>query len=109
MKSSEMRSNLYCISCNDETPHIITYINNEIESIECEDCQRGMVIKRDIMKEFYKEVYERVSSKPSRITTEYKENLSGFLYKLPVRVVSKPYRVMRDLNQSRKIIRRYKK
>ncbi|MCY9002482.1 bh protein [Peribacillus frigoritolerans] len=109
MKSSEMEANLFCISCNDETPHLILYINNKIESVECEDCQRGMVLNRDIMKEFYNEVYERISSKPSRITTEYKEDLSGFLYKLPIRIVSKPYRIMRDLNQSRKIIRRFKK
>ena len=108
MKSSEMESDLYCITCNEETPHIISYVNSKLESVKCEECERTMKIQRNIMKEFYKEVYDRISTKPSRITTEYKENLSGFLYKIPVRVISKPYRIMSDLNESRKVIRRFK-
>jgi hypothetical protein len=104
-----MEANLFCIHCNDETPHMITYINNEITKIECEDCHNIVAIKVDIMKEFYKEIYERVSTKPSRITQEYKKDLSVFLYRLPIRVVSKPYRLMRDLNESRKIIKKHRK
>ncbi|SUV04027.1 Uncharacterised protein [Priestia megaterium] len=109
MKSSEMNADLYCITCNGETPHIISYVNGNLESVKCEECERGMKIQRDIMKEFYKEVYDRISTKPSRITTEYKEDLSGFLYKLPVRVISKPYRMISDLNHSRKIIKQFKR
>ncbi|RAS86396.1 bh protein [Priestia endophytica] len=109
MKSSKMEANLYCITCDEETPHLITYINHKIESVQCEDCKRGMKIRVDIMKEFYKEVYSRISTKPSRITKEYKEDLSGFLYKVPIRMISKPYRIMNDLNESRKVIRRFKR
>lgn len=108
VKSSEMESDLYCITCNEETPHIITYINGNLESVKCEECERVMKIQRNIMKEFYKEVYDRISTKPSRITTEYKEDLSRFLYRLPIRVISKPYRIMSDLNESRKVIKRFK-
>jgi hypothetical protein len=103
-----MESDLYCITCSDETPHIITYVNGNLESVKCEECGRIMKIQRDIMKEFYKEVYDRISTKPARITTEYKEDLSRFLYKLPIRVISKPYRVMSDLNESRKVIKKFK-
>ena len=109
MKKYVMKASLFCLHCNDETPHIIVYINNEITSVQCEDCNHQVGIKVDIMKEFYKEIYERVCTKPSRITQEYKEDLSHFLSRLPFRVVSKPYRLMRDLNESRKIILQYRK
>ncbi|MBD1383501.1 bh protein [Metabacillus arenae] len=109
MKRSEMEANLFCIHCNDETPHMIIYINNEITKIECEDCRHIVELKVDIMKEFYKEIYERVSTKPSRITQEYKKDLNMFLSRLPIRVVSKPYRLIRELKESRKVIRQYRK
>ncbi|MBD1381740.1 bh protein [Metabacillus arenae] len=109
MKRSEMEASLFCTYCNEETPHMIVYINDEITSIECEDCHHIVEIKVDIMKEFYKELYERISTKPSRITHEYKRGLISFLSKLPMRAASKPYRLMSDLNQSRKVIRQFKK
>lgn len=109
MKKSEMEASLFCIHCNDETPHLIVYINNEITSVQCENCQTNKGIQLDVMKEFYKEIYKRVSTKPSRITEEYKKDLSKFLHRLPYRVLSKPYRLMRDLNESRKIIVQYRK
>jgi hypothetical protein len=108
MKESEMSAELFCSQCNDETPHTILYINNEITKVQCDDCNRTVGVKLDIMKEFYKEIYERVSTKPSRISKEYKQDLSHFLSRLPMRVISKPYRLMRDLNESRKIINHYK-
>ncbi|RAS80774.1 bh protein [Priestia endophytica] len=108
MKESKMEANLYCIQCRDETPHVIFYINNRIKNVECEECHRIQGIKIDIMKEFYKEIYERISTKPARITQEYKQDLNKFLLKLPARAISKPYRLIRDLNNSRKVIKQFK-
>ncbi|HWO78208.1 MAG TPA: bh protein [Bacillus sp. (in: firmicutes)] len=108
MKQTKMEASLYCLRCKDETPHTIVYINNEITSVCCDDCKRTVSIQVDIMKEFYKEIYERIFTKPSRITKEYKEDLSYFLTRLPFRVASKPYRLIRDLNESRKIIKQYR-
>ncbi len=107
MKETEMKASLFCLQCNDDTPHSIIYINDEITSVRCEECQHTVSIQVDIMKEFYKEIYERVFTKPSRITQEYRQDLSHFLSRLPFRVASKPYRLMRDLNESRKIIQQY--
>lgn len=108
MKMHEMEAKLFCIQCNEETEHIILYINNEITSVKCEDCQREVGIKVDIMKEFYKELYEHISTKPTRLSEEYKQDLSKFLSRLPIRIISKPYRLIRYLNESRKIIKKYK-
>ena len=109
MKSSEMEAQLYCIHCNNNTPHVITYINEKMKHIECEECHNTIEFKVDIMKELYKEVYDRISTKPSRITEEYKQGLDEFLAKIPIRVISKPYRLIRYLNQSYKTIKQYKK
>ncbi|GAA4712145.1 bh protein [Brevibacillus fulvus] len=109
MKLSEMESDLYCIHCRTETPHVITYLNDEIKKIGCKECQNAVGLEIDIMQELYKEFYNRISTKPNRISQEYREDLSHFLARLPIRVVSKPYRLIKELQESRKIIRRYKK
>ncbi|KIY22095.1 bh protein [Mesobacillus subterraneus] len=103
-----MHGILYCSSCQDEVPHTITYINDKIKSVECDECNYTLSFNVDVMKEFYDEIYNKISTKPSRITEEYRANLSLFLKRLPVRIISKPYRVLRSLNTSRKIIKKYK-
>jgi hypothetical protein len=108
MKESKVKSYLYCVPCHEETPHIILYIDNEIKSVECEICARKQEFKFDINKKFYKELYYRISSKPSRITQEYRQDLNHFILGFPLRIASKPYRLMKDLNSAREIIKRYK-
>ncbi|MCP8970661.1 bh protein [Ectobacillus ponti] len=109
MKSSELESSFYCIHCDTEQPHVIVYINDKIRSIECENCHHIVEFKIDIMKEFYKEVYNKISRKPSKITQEYKQDLNHFLTSIPLRVVSKPFRFIRYLEETHKVIKRYKK
>lgn len=108
MKVKTMEAGLYCTHCGEETDHEITYINEEIKSVRCEQCNRTKELRVDLSKEFYKEVYERVSTKPTRITKEYQEDLNHFLFTLPVRVVSKPYRLIKDVKASQRIIRNYR-
>ncbi|MFD2214743.1 bh protein [Metabacillus endolithicus] len=107
MKVSEMHAKLYCLSCNDDTSHVITYVNSKINGIQCEECHRTQALKMNLVKEFQKEVYERISTKPVRITQEYKEDLSKLLASLPIRILSKPYRLMRYLNETRKVFKLY--
>ncbi|AVD55127.1 MULTISPECIES: bh protein [Heyndrickxia] len=108
MKKFEMEADLYCIRCKTEVAHKVTYINDIITKIECEQCHRVIDKNIDFGKVFYQEIYNRISTKPLRLTEEYKQDLSEFLSKLPFRVITKPYRVMKDLNETRKIIVEYK-
>jgi hypothetical protein len=103
-----METYLFCLHCKDETPHEVVYINGEIHSVSCKNCSRLEQIKFDPKKEFLKEMYNRIATKPSRITKEYNEDLSTFLLRLPARIVKKPYRLMRDLNEWRKFFKTYK-
>ncbi|MFZ4450364.1 bh protein [Salibacterium aidingense] len=109
LKTHEMEADLYCIQCKEEVPHVIQYINDEISNITCRECSRAIEIDVDIMNEFYGEIYKRIATKPSRITKEYREDLSHFFFSLPIRIISKPYRLIKDMNETQKVIRRYKK
>lgn len=108
MEIKRMNTELYCIHCKEEVEHSITYINSKIKSVKCLECHHKMEINIDVNREFYKEIYKRISSKPERITKEYREDLSHFLFSLPVRVVTKPYRILKDVNNSRKAIKGFK-
>ncbi|GAB1761849.1 hypothetical protein PMEGAS70_38560 [Priestia megaterium] len=68
-----------------------------------------MVFQVDVYKEFYKEVYKRVSTKPNRVSKKYKKDINKFLIGVPIRLVSKPYRLIKDFNESMRTIHRYKK
>ncbi|QDP41320.1 bh protein [Radiobacillus deserti] len=107
MKRKYMETELFCIHCEDDTLHLITYLNDVITKVECEDCQNGIELRVNVMEEFYKESYHRIASKPARITNEYREDLSHFLFSLPIRVITKPYRLVQDLKGAREIIRDY--
>ncbi|AJD90218.1 hypothetical protein JMA_09010 [Jeotgalibacillus malaysiensis] len=107
MKVNKMEAGLYCTKCKDETNHEITYINNHIKRIRCQECNETMEMNMDLKKDFYKEIYERVSSKPTRITEEYHENLRKLLLSLPYRAIKKPYRILKEVHSSRRVIKTY--
>lgn len=104
-----MEVGLYCNSCKEEFPHRVYYINGKIARVECQECSRTMVFKVDVLKEFYKEVYKRVSTKSNRVSKEYKKDINRFLTGIPIRLMSKPYRLMKDFNEFMHTIHRYKK
>jgi hypothetical protein len=108
MEIHEMEADLFCIHCEEEVPHKLIYINDRLSRIECEVCHRVVELSLDIKREAMKELYERISTKPARITHEYKEDLSHFLVTFPLRVVSKPFRLLKEIHDTRKIIKNYK-
>ncbi|EXX86926.1 hypothetical protein BG53_09865 [Paenibacillus darwinianus] len=97
---------LLCDHCKDEVKHSITYLNNQISSVECKVCGKRLDIKVDISNEIYHELYTRIKTKPARMTEEYRGHLSEFIRSFPKRVVSKPFRIYRE---ARKILGFYKK
>ncbi|UFT98596.1 bh protein [Radiobacillus kanasensis] len=107
MEKKYMETELFCIHCEDDTLHQITYINDVITKVECEECHNIIELRVNVMQEFYKESYQRIASKPARMTNEYRDDLSHFLFSLPIRVITKPYRIVKDLKGSREIIRDY--
>ncbi|MDN7241163.1 bh protein [Planococcus sp. N028] len=109
MKIKKMEAGLYCLHCQEEVDHEITYINSQIKSIRCMQCNKTKELNIDVKKEFYKEIVERIATKPTRMTEEYRKDLSHLLFSLPFRAIKKPYRLLKDVNSSRKVIRYYTK
>lgn len=102
MGTANMNAMLFCLECDKETEHSIVYKENQIENIQCKQC--GIEIKVDheyVKKHFKEEIIERVLTKPSRMTKEMEENITLFITRLPFRVISKPYRLAKELYQEK--------
>lgn len=109
MKMSEFDVSLYCSRCHDETLHRVQYLNDKIHSTECTNCHRKIEMNLNPTRELYKEIYKRITSKPTRLTEEYKADLSKFITEFPKRVLTKPYRLMRYVDETSKTIKKLKK
>ncbi|MEK8132155.1 bh protein [Paenibacillus filicis] len=107
MKEKTLETFLFCNHCKEEEGHIIVYLNNRISEIKCQTCGLKLSIQIDLSHELYNEVYKRIRSKPARMTEEYRNHISQFLMTLPVRVISKPYRVYREVKEIRGYFRKY--
>jgi hypothetical protein len=108
MKISELDADLYCSHCHDETLHRVQYLNDKLHSTECTNCHRKIKMEMNPMRELYKEVYKRITSKPTRLTKEYKEDLSKFIEGIPKRVISKPYRLIKYVNETKEAFKKIK-
>lgn len=108
MKLTELSTDLFCIRCKEDTSHKITYLNQKISKIECENCGKSIEIDIDVAHELYDELLQRITSKPSRITEEYKTDLGKFLLSIPKRVATKPLRVYKEVKELQKITKKYK-
>ena len=82
-------------------------MNEIISSIECEECHNQMSIDIDAMEQFYSYLYERLVSKPGRLTEEARKDFSKFLASMPMRIISKPVRFTSEYNQLNKEVKNY--
>ncbi|MTD38834.1 hypothetical protein GIX45_09345 [Erwinia sp. CPCC 100877] len=101
------QATLFCMHCQKETLHDIEYMNEVISGIECEECHNKMSIDIDAMKQFYHYLYERLISKPGRMTEEARQDFSRFLASMPMRIISKPVRFINEYDQMNKEVKEY--
>lgn len=118
MKESQETTNvdLLCTPCMMTTSHIITYVHGQLASIECEHCHRKVEVHEQelshegkgaagfhrislsgIHKIYTTEFAQRILTKPHRIGEQLQEDLSLFLMTLPLRLVTKPYRLTKEI------------
>lgn len=95
---SKVKAQLFCLHCNKETNHIITYKDKYLQDIKCNICGNEIRINREKLLETYTtDFIDRVLTKPHRITEEIKKDLSHFLKSIPIRILTKPYRVAKEI------------
>ena len=95
---SKVKAQLFCLHCNKETNHTITYKGEYLENIKCNVCGNEIKINREKLLETYTaDFIDRFLTKPQRVTEEIKNDLSHFLKSIPIRILTKPYRVAQEI------------
>ncbi len=89
---------LYCVKCDEETPHTITYINDEIQTIKCNKCGSSHGIdKKELLEHYTVDTVEHILTEPFRLSKQLREKKFSILYSLPKRLLTKPYRIAKDI------------
>lgn len=96
-----MQGELYCTTCHKDTPHTVTYLNNKIKKIGCNECMKFIGNDIDFTKEMYQEIVERVSSKPFRLAKEFDSDRIKFIRDWPARFVKKPFGIINYLKMTK--------
>lgn len=113
-KRTSMDVELLCTQCSGETVHRVMYHSDRIESVECLQCGRKISIRHDesvstdsdpvhhvarqhLDRLYTQEFLRRILTKPKRVEDELKADLSLFLVTLPLRLISKPVRLLQDI------------
>ena len=96
--TSRMKAELFCLHCNKDTHHVVTYVGNTLKSIRCAQCGSEIEIRREKLIENYAvDFIERILTKPYRMTRELEKDLTRFILSLPIRIITKPYRIVREM------------
>ena len=104
MNITKMQVDLYCVNCNRDTLHEVTYMGETIERIICMECKIALEIDdKLVLSSYAADIFNRISSKPERISKEMKNDLSKFLCSIPIRVVTKPYRMIKEFKSIKDI------
>ncbi|MGI6585661.1 MAG: bh protein [Gracilibacteraceae bacterium] len=104
MKVTKMEADLYCVNCSKNTLHNITYLGDSIKEIECTECKATLEIDdRLVLSTYAADIFERIRTKPERISREMREDLSMFMRSIPIRVITKPYRMIKEFKSIKDI------
>ncbi len=120
MTDAPVAVELFCLECRRETVHRVLYRAGELYRIECSVCGRrvdiepaydvepsepaagggrpGERVSREDLQRHYADAFlHRVLSKPRRMTEEMRCDLTAFLLSLPLRVLTKPHRLLEEV------------
>jgi hypothetical protein len=104
MEVSKMQAELYCVNCKKDTLHEVVYIGENIKKIKCLECEVFLEVDDEmILSTFAKDIFQRVSTKPQRMSKEIRNDLSKFLCSIPFRVATKPYRMIKEFKEIKNI------
>jgi len=107
MSITKFQTELYCINCKEDTVHEITYVGENIEKIACKKCESELHINEELILSAYAgDVFQRIRTKPDRISEEIKQDLGKFLCSIPIRLITKPYRMVKEYNDTKKDIQK---
>ena len=110
MKDEITSITLFCVNCNEETPHTVQYIGSYLRSVSCDKCTRKIEIdRRHLRTVFAEDFIDRILTKPHRINEDMKKAFATLLPFFPKRLFLEPLQVFREIygilkkNENKKI------
>ena len=89
---------LDCPTCLNETVHEVRYVAGLLNRIRCDRCgQHWQMASHAVEEAYLRQLVGRVASKPIRMGLEAGRHPIVFAFSLPLRVVTKPWRIASEV------------
>lgn len=98
MKDEITKITLFCINCNEETPHTVQYIGSYLRSVSCDNCTKTIEIdRRHLRTVFAEDFIDRILTKPHRMTEDMKRAVAILMPFFPKRLIKEPLKVLKEI------------
>jgi hypothetical protein len=98
MKDEINNITLFCVNCNEETPHTVQYIGSYLRSVTCDNCSKKIEIdRRHLRTVFAEDFIDRLLTKPHRINEDMKKAFATLMPFFPKRLFLEPLQVFREI------------
>ena len=98
MKDEINSITLFCVNCNEETPHTVKYIGSYLRSVTCDNCSKKIEIdRRHLRTVFAEDFIDRLLTKPHRINEDMKKAFATLMPFFPKRLFLEPLQVFREI------------
>ena len=98
MKDEINSITLFCVNCNEETPHTVQYIGSYLRSVTCDNCSKKIEIdRRHLRTVFAEDFIDRLLTKPHRISQDMKRAFATLMPFFPKRLFLEPLQVLREI------------
>ena len=98
MKDEITKITLFCINCNEETPHTVQYIGSYLRSVSCDNCTKKIEIdRRHLRTVFAEDFIDRILTKPHRMTEDMKRAVATLMPFFPKRLIREPLKVLKEI------------
>lgn len=87
---------LTCLSCGIEGPHELLYLSEHLRASRCANCGKTQVYSGHIYTEYAYDLAERAARLPLTVGKDA-AGIPIRLLNLPLKVVRKPYRLLREV------------
>jgi hypothetical protein len=98
MKDEITKITLFCINCNEETPHTVQYIGSYLRSVSCDNCTKRIEVdRRHLRTVFAEDFIDRILTKPHRMTEDMKRAVATLMPFFPKRLIREPLKVLKEI------------
>ena len=98
----EQEASLWCVNCQEETPHHVHYVAGLLHWVRCERCRQRWDVNHLLLLSLYCRMFPgycrmfpgRITTKTLRVGVEVRRHPLRFAASLPKRVLTKPLQIV---------------